>query len=127
MAGMRVLVVDDSPTMRKIIAAQLGQLGYRDVEQAENGQEALQALQSTPFDLVLTDWNMPVMDGRTLVESIRQAEAIKETPVLMVTTRNTKGDVVQALQAGVNNFVVKPFKPADLSKKIDAVLPGGAA
>jgi len=113
--------------MRKIIAAQLGQLGYRDVEQAENGQEALQALQSTPFDLVLTDWNMPVMDGRTLVESIRQAEAIKETPVLMVTTRNTKGDVVQALQAGVNNFVVKPFKPADLSKKIDAVLPGGAA
>lgn len=127
MAEMKVLVVDDSPTMRKIVAAQLGQLGYGDVEQAENGEEALEVLKRASFDLVLTDWNMPVMDGRALVENIRQTEALKEIPVLMVTTRNTKADVILALQAGVNNFVVKPFKPADLGKKISAVLPEVAA
>ena len=119
---MKILVVDDSPTMRRIIVAQLGQLGYAEVVEADNGQVALETLKKQPCDLVLTDWNMPFMDGRTMVIQLRQTEGWEQLPVLMVTTRNTKADVVDALKAGVNNYVVKPFKPSDLGKKIEAVL-----
>lgn len=122
---MKILVVDDSPTMRRIIIAQLKQLGYGEVEEAENGQAALDRLQEKPFDFVLTDWNMPFMDGRTMVRQLRQTPGIEQLPVLMVTTRNTKADVMDALRAGVNNYVVKPFKPSDLKSKIEAVLAAG--
>lgn len=123
---MKFLVVDDSPTMRRIIVAQLGQLGYGEVEEADNGQVALERLKAQPFDFVLTDWNMPFMDGRSMVLELRQTPGIDQLPVVMVTTRNTKADVIDALKAGVNNYVVKPFKPSDLGKKIDAVLAAGA-
>jgi two-component system chemotaxis response regulator CheY len=123
---MKILVVDDSPTMRRILIAQLGQLGYGEVEEADNGQVALERLKSRPFDFVLTDWNMPFMDGRSMVMELRQTPGIDQLPVVMVTTRNTKTDVIEALKAGVNNYVVKPFKPSDLGKKIDAVLAAGA-
>lgn len=123
---MKFLVVDDSPTMRRIIVAQLGQLGYGEVEEADNGQVALERLKAQPFDFVLTDWNMPFMDGRSMVLELRQTPGIDQLPVVMVTTRNTKADVIEALKAGVNNYVVKPFKPSDLGKKIDAVLGAGA-
>lgn len=123
---MKFLVVDDSPTMRRIIVAQLGQLGYGEVEEADNGQAALERLKTQPFDFVLTDWNMPFMDGRSMVLELRQTPGIDQLPVVMVTTRNTKADVIDALKAGVNNYVVKPFKPSDLGKKIDAVLAAGA-
>ena len=122
---MKILVVDDSPTMRRIIIAQLKQLGYGETEEAENGQVALDRLKEKPFDFVLTDWNMPFMDGRTMVLQLRQTPGIEQLPVLMVTTRNTKADVMDALRAGVNNYVVKPFKPSDLKSKIEAVLAAG--
>lgn len=122
MTDIKVLVAEDSPTMRRIIVTQLNQLGYVQVEEAENGKEALDALTGGGFGFMLTDWNMPLMDGRTLVENVRKTEDLKDLPILMVTTRNSKADVVAALKAGVNNFVVKPFKPSELGKKIDAVL-----
>jgi two-component system chemotaxis response regulator CheY len=122
MSAIRVLVVDDSPTMRKIIKGQLNQAGFAEVGEAENGQHGLEELAKGGYGLVLTDWNMPLMDGLQFVKEIRKREQYKGLPILVVTTRNTKSDVVEAMKEGANNYVVKPFGPNALSEKIAKVL-----
>ncbi len=119
---MRFLVVDDSPTMRRIVINALKTFGYGEILEAEDGQEGLSKLQAEKVDFVITDWNMPNMTGLELTKAIRSSDALKHLPILMVTTRGLKQDIVEALQARVNNYVVKPFTPQVLREKIDAVL-----
>lgn len=119
---MRLLVVDDSSTMRRIIKNTLKAIGYDDLLEAENGEGALARLESEKVDLVITDWNMPVMNGLELVTAMRGSPTLKQTPVLMVTTVAEKEEILKAMQAGVANYVVKPFDAATLKKKIDQIL-----
>lgn len=121
---MRLLVVDDSSTMRRIVKNSLKSVGYDNVVEAENGEGALARLQAEKVDLVVTDWNMPVMNGLELVAAMRSSPALKEIPVLMVTTVAEKEEILKAMQAGVNNYVVKPFDAATLKKKIDQIVGG---
>ena len=101
----------------------LKRIGYDSVVQAENGQEALTTLQDqADFGLLLTDWNMPIMNGLELVQSVRADERFKSLPILMITTRNMKQDIVNAMKAGVNNYITKPFQPNTLQEKISKVL-----
>ena len=120
---MRVLAVDDSATMRRIIKNQLKQNGVEEVDEASNGREALLLLGRTQYDLVITDWNMPEMCGLDLVMEIRRMDSIKNIPILMVTTVSAKEDIVNALKAGVNNYVVKPFDAATLQAKVTQLVP----
>ena len=120
MAG-KVLVVDDSPTMRRIVANTLKRIGYPDTEEAENGIDALTKLGEDVFDLIVTDWNMPGMTGLEFVKSLRANDDNKNMPVLMVTTRSAEEDVKEALQAGANSYIVKPFTPQVLKEKIDSI------
>ena len=124
MSDMRILAVDDSPTMRRIIINTLKRAGYEDVVEAEDGKDALAKLETEKIDFVITDWNMPEMDGLTFVSNIRKSSEHNKLPVLMVTTRSVKDDIVEALKAGVNNYIVKPFTPDTLKEKIDQILEG---
>lgn len=119
---MRLLVVDDSSTMRRIIRNNLKAVGYEDVLEAENGESALARLTTDPVELVITDWNMPVMNGIELVTKLRSLPAFHATPVLMVTTVAEKEHILEAMQAGVTNYVVKPFDAATLKGKIEQIL-----
>ncbi len=114
----RVLFVEDSPTMRRIIANSLKKLGVTQIEEAENGVDALEKLQSCEYDMILTDWNMPEMNGKELVEHIRKSDRLKELPILMITTRGMEEDVLTAIKLGVNGYIVKPFTPDILRKKM---------
>lgn len=117
-----ILVVDDSPTMRRIIKNSLERLGYKDSVEAANGKEALAQLKDHPINFILTDWNMPEMNGLEFVTELRGSEEHKDIPVLMITTRGMKDDVLQAVHAGVNNYIVKPFTPETLEDKIQKLL-----
>lgn len=117
---MKILLVDDSRTIRNIQKNVLTQLGYTDVMEASDGIEALKQIGETKPDLALIDWNMPNMDGITLVRKIRETD--KATPLIMVTTEAEKRRVIEAIQAGVNNYVVKPFTAETLGEKINATL-----
>lgn len=119
---MRFLVVDDSPTMRRIVINALKTFGYTEVVEAGDGQEGFDRLNANEIDFVITDWNMPVMTGLELTKAIRSSEKYKNVPILMVTTRGLKQDIIEALKARVNNYVVKPFTPHVLKEKIDAIL-----
>lgn len=119
---MKFLVVDDSPTMRRIVCNALREIGYDEIDEAEDGSDAAETLEAAPPDFVITDWNMPNMNGLDLTKHIRNHEQHAHLPILMVTTRGMKEDVVAAMQAKVNNYVVKPFTPEVLNKKIDLVL-----
>jgi two-component system chemotaxis response regulator CheY len=120
---MKILVVDDSSTMRRIIQNTLARLGYKDVVQAADGVEAWNAMQENPdIGVVITDWNMPNMNGLELVKKIRAEEKYKNIPIIMVTTEGGKKEVITALKAGVNNYIVKPFTPQVLKDKLEAVL-----
>ncbi|MCX7908059.1 MAG: response regulator [Ignavibacteria bacterium] len=119
---MKFLVVDDSPTMRRIVINALKSFGIEDIVEAEDGQDALTKLQQNKIDFVITDWNMPNMTGLDLTKTIRNSEQWKNIPILMVTTRGLKEDIIQALQAKVNNYIVKPFTPQVLKEKIMAIL-----
>lgn len=119
---MRILVVDDSSTMRRIIINTLTKLGYSDFHEASNGREGIERLAGHVVDMVITDWNMPEMSGLDFIRALRANDATKQLPVLMVTTNAAQEDIVQALQAGVNNYVVKPFTPDTIKDKIEAVL-----
>jgi two-component system, chemotaxis family, chemotaxis protein CheY len=121
---MRILTVDDSATMRRIIKNHLKQCGFENVDEAENGKEALTQLQSTAYDLLITDWNMPEMHGLDLVQEVRRLDALKAIPILMITTMSAKEDIVVALKAGVNNYVVKPFDVPTLQAKIQQLVGG---
>ena len=119
---MRFLVVDDSTTMRRIIINTLNKLGYTEVVEAGNGREGIDRVNEGPVDLVITDWNMPEMNGIEFVRALRQMDGKQHLPVLMVTTNAAKDDIVEALRAGVTNYVVKPFTSDIIKEKIEAVL-----
>ena len=116
--NMKILVVDDMVTMRRIVKNILKQLGFANVEEAENGQEALQKLQTDRYGFVVSDWNMPVMTGIDMLRAIRADEKLKTTPVLMVTAEEQQSNLVEAVQAGVSNYIVKPFTAEILQEKI---------
>ena len=119
--SMRILVVDDFSTMRRIVRGILRQLGFENIVEAENGTEAFKAVQDGGIDFVVSDWNMPVMNGLDLLKNIRAEESIKNTPLLMVTAEALKENVVRAISSGANNYVVKPFTPDVLEEKITAI------
>ena len=119
----KFLVVDDSVTMRRIVVNTLKTIGYNQYVEAEDGKDALDKLHvDTGINFIITDWNMPVMSGLELTRAIRSDDRTKALPILMVTTRGVKEDIVQALQARVSNYVVKPFTPQILKDKIDLIL-----
>jgi two-component system chemotaxis response regulator CheY len=119
---MRFLIVDDSSTMRRIIINTLSRLGYQDFIEASNGREGVDLMASGGVGFVITDWNMPEMSGIEFVRTLRGMEGHGQTPVLMVTTNAAKDDIVEALRAGVNNYVVKPFTAETMREKIGAVI-----
>ncbi len=124
MPDLKILAVDDSPTMRRIIINTLKRAGYSEVVEATDGKDALAKLKVDNINFVITDWNMPEMDGLTFVTTVRGMDEYKSLPILMVTTRSVKDDIVEALKAGVNNYIVKPFTPDTLKEKIDQILAG---
>lgn len=117
---MKILLIDDSRTMRNIQKAVLTQIGSHEIQEACDGQDGLSKLGAFQPDLILVDWNMPVMDGLTFVKTFRQNN--RTTPVIMVTTEAEKSRVIEAIKAGVNNYVVKPFTPDLLKQRIDETL-----
>jgi two-component system chemotaxis response regulator CheY len=118
---MKILVVDDFSTMRRIIKNLLRDLGFTNVSEADDGSTALPMLQNGDFDFVVTDWNMPGMQGIDLLREIRKDENLKHMPVMMVTAEAKKEQIVAAAQAGVNGYIVKPFTAATLKGKLDKI------
>lgn len=119
--SIKVLVADDFATMRKIVRNILKQIGFEDIVEAEDGTAALQILKTEKIGLVVTDWNMPNMTGLELLQHIRSNPATAQVPVLMVTAEGLKENVLEAVKAGVNNYVVKPFTAEVLQEKIEAI------
>ena len=115
---MKFLVVDDFSTMRRIVRNLLKELGYSNVDEAEDGAMALSKLRNEQFDFVISDWNMPVMNGLDMLKSIRADAALSKLPVLMVTAEAKKENIIAAAQAGANGYVVKPFTAATLDEKL---------
>ena len=122
--NMKILVVDDFSTMRRINKSLLRQLGYTNIEEADDGSTALQRLKQGDIDFVVSDWNMPKMEGIELLKAVRGDEKLKDTPFLMVTAESDKEKVVEAVKAGVNNYVVKPFTAETLKEKIKKIFGG---
>jgi len=118
---IKVLVVDDFSTMRRILKNILKQIGYSDIEEAEDGNSALARLRQGGYGLVVSDWNMPNMTGLDLLKAIRADNALNNMPVLMVTAEAKKENVMDAIKAGVNNYVVKPFTADVLKEKIEKI------
>jgi two-component system chemotaxis response regulator CheY len=119
---MPVLVVDDYKTMVRIIRNLLKQLGFENVDEAADGQEALEKMKKAKFGLVISDWNMEPMTGYELLREVRADDSLKGTPFIMVTAESKTENVVAAKRAGVNNYIVKPFNAATLKSKIAAVI-----
>jgi len=119
--NMKILVVDDFSTMRRIIKNLLRDLGFTNTSEADDGNTALPMLQSGNFDFLVTDWNMPGMTGIELLKHVREDERLKDLPVLMVTAEAKRDQIVAAAQAGVNGYVIKPFTAAVLKEKIDKI------
>ncbi|TAM60671.1 MAG: response regulator [Rhodanobacter sp.] len=121
--NMKILVVDDFSTMRRIVRNLLVELGFSNplIQEADDGQNAIELLRKTPVDLVVTDWNMPNMTGIELLRAIRAEPAMKGLPVLMVTAENNRDQIIAAAQAGVNGYIVKPFTAITLQEKIDKI------
>ena len=117
----KFLVVDDFSTMRRIIRNLLKELGYTNVDEAEDGVMALSKLRSDQFDFVVSDWNMPNMDGLTMLQNIRADATLSKLPVLMVTAEAKKENIIAAAQAGANGYVVKPFTAATLDEKLSKI------
>ncbi|HLF87089.1 MAG TPA: chemotaxis response regulator CheY [Nitrospiria bacterium] len=118
---MKILVVDDFSTMRRIVRNILKQLGYSNIEEAEDGNAALTKMKLDSYGLVISDWNMPNMTGIELLQKIRSDSALKDIPVLMVTAEAKQENVIVAIQSGVNNYIVKPFTAEVLKEKIDKI------
>ncbi|MFZ2089495.1 MAG: response regulator [Desulfobaccales bacterium] len=118
---MKVLVVDDFATMRKIVRNILKQIGFDDITEAEDGTGALRTIKNETIGLVVTDWNMPNMSGLELLKKIRQNPETAQIPVLMVTAEGLKENIMDAVKAGVNNYVVKPFTAEVLQEKIETI------
>ncbi len=118
---MKILVVDDFSTMRRIVKNVLKQLGYDNVEEAEDGAQAFSKLKTGGFGFMVSDWNMPNMDGLDLLKSVRADAELKDLPILMVTAEAEKEKVVTAIKAGVNNYIVKPFTAEVFSEKMEKI------
>lgn len=119
--NMKILVVDDFSTMRRIVRNLLKELGFSNVHEAEDGVDALKKLRAESFDFVVSDWNMPNMDGLTMLQTIRADTALSKLPVLMVTAEAKKENIIAAAQAGANGYVVKPFTAATLDEKLSKI------
>ena len=119
--SIKILVVDDFPTMRRIIKNLLKDLGYDNVDEAEDGAQGLEKLRGGSFDFVVSDWNMPNMDGLAMLQSIRADPNLSKLPVLMVTAEAKKENIIAAAQAGANGYVVKPFTVATLEEKLNKI------
>ncbi|GAA0815684.1 chemotaxis response regulator CheY [Colwellia sp. D2M02] len=119
--NMKVLVVDDFSTMRRIVKNLLRDLGFTNIQEADDGSTALPMLQGGDFDFVVTDWNMPGMQGIDLLKAIRADASLSHIPVLLITAEAKKEQIVMAAQAGVNGYIVKPFTAATLKTKLDKI------
>ena len=120
---MEVLIVDDAAAMRRILRGLLKELGFKNMREAENGQLAMEALKRKKADFVVSDWNMPVMTGMDLLKAIRADDELKATPVLMVTAEAKQENIIAAVQAGVSNYIVKPFNAQTLQEKLNKIFP----
>lgn len=118
---MKILVVDDFPTMRRIVRSLLRELGFSNIEEAEDGQQALAKLKEGGIELIVSDWNMPNMDGLEMLKQVRADAALKDIPVLMVTAEAKKENIIAAAQAGASGYVVKPFTAATLEEKLNKI------
>ena len=118
----KFLVVDDFPTMRRIVKNLLGDLGYTNTVEADDGETALPILKAGGIEFVVTDWNMPGMTGIELLKAIRADETLASLPVLMVTAEADKSQIVEAAQAGVSGYIIKPFTAATLKEKLDRII-----
>ena len=122
---LKFLVVDDFSTMRRIIKNLLNDLGYPNVEEADDGKTALPMLQAGGFDFLITDWNMPGMPGLDLIKAVRADGKLAKMPVLMLTAEAKREQIIEAAQAGVNGYVIKPFTAETLKEKLDKILGAG--
>lgn len=118
---MRILVVDDFSTMRRIIRNLLREIGFQNIQEADDGNTAWPMLQAGEFDFLVTDWNMPGMPGIDLLKAVRADDRLKTLPVLMVTAEAKREQIVEAAQAGVNGYIVKPFTAETLREKLDRI------
>jgi len=124
MSDLKILAVDDNHTMRRIVVNTLKRAGYNHVIEAADGKDALAKLKVEEIDFIVTDWNMPEMDGLEFVTKLRSIKEFKDVPVLMVTARSVKDDIIEALKAGVDNYIAKPFTAETLKQKIEQILAG---
>ncbi|MBX2811636.1 MAG: response regulator [Myxococcales bacterium] len=118
---IKILSVDDFSTMRRIVKNLLKQIGYHNVEEAENGEVALELIKENRYDLIISDWNMPVKTGIELLRDVRSNPALKDIPFLMVTAEAEKENVLEAMEAGVNNYILKPFTAKILEDKMRSI------
>jgi len=119
--NMKILIVDDFSTMRRIVKNLLRDLGFNNTQEADDGLTALPMLKKGEFDFVVTDWNMPGMQGIDLLKNIRADAELKHLPVLMITAEAKREQIIEAAQAGVNGYIVKPFTAATLKEKLDKI------
>jgi two-component system chemotaxis response regulator CheY len=119
--NIKVLVVDDFSTMRRIVKNTLRQIGFTNIEEAEDGQKAYDRLIVEKFDFIVSDWNMPNMTGIDLLRKVRATPQIKDIPFLMVTAEAKQENIVEAIKAGVSNYIVKPFTVATLDEKVKKI------
>jgi len=119
--SIKVLVVDDFATMRRIVKGVLKQLGFSSIVEAEDGSAALDLLKNEKVGLIVSDWNMPKMTGLDLLKAVRADDNLKATPFIMVTAEGQKENVIEAVKAGVSNYIVKPFTPETFSEKLEKV------
>jgi len=124
---MKILVVDDFSTMRRIIKNLLGELGFSNIVEADDGSTAFPILQDGGVDFLITDWNMPNVPGIELLQKVRGDDKLKNTPVMMVTAEATREQIVQAAEAGVNGYIIKPFTAQTLEEKIKTIFERVAA
>lgn len=119
--GMKILIVDDFATMRRIMKNILKQIGFSNIIEADDGTTAFEELKKTTVDLIISDWNMPKMTGLDLLKNVRSTDGLKDIPFLMVTAEAQKQNVIDAVQAGVTNYVVKPFTAEAISEKLEKI------
>jgi len=122
--GMKVLVVDDFATMRRIVKNVLKQIGFTNISEADDGKTALKALKVEKFDLILCDWNMPEMSGLEVLKQMKSDDALKDIPFVMVTAEAQKDNIIEAVKAGVNSYIVKPFTAETIGEKLKKMFGG---
>lgn len=122
--NMKILVVDDFATMRRIIKGVLKQIGFSDIIEAGDGEEAFKELKKDNYDLILADWNMPKMSGLELLKNVRSDKNLQRIPFIMVTAEGQKDNILDAVKAGVSNYVIKPFTPETINEKLKKIFKG---